>query len=436
MNSLRNRLSFGLIVSLMVLLLAQWWLSSRAIENLLEKQLLDQLQQDSEALLAGVEFDATGALALSTSGLVPAYQQPYSGTYFALQHQADVRYSRSLWDADFSVPTPSGSEVFTTRQPGPDGQYLLVHARNYEKDNQQFTIAMARDITPLRNNLAQYQLANAGFSALFLLALVLIQRWIVINTLKPLSGVQAALARLQQGEITQLEFQGPDEIKPLVDELNRLLTAIDQRLKRSREGMGNLAHALKTRLARLSQLSDESDRKHFVQEVQTLTVEVARLIDRETARVRVVGDLRPGQRVDLLEILNALVGSCKALYRDKALNFVVQVPHGATLLGDREDLFELFGNLIDNASKWADTQVFISLQGTTVEISDDGPGCPPGMLAEITQRGFRADENTPGSGLGLAIAQDIAGTYGAALEFANNSPGLVVRITFKPGTLI
>ncbi|WP_291811017.1 HAMP domain-containing sensor histidine kinase [Limnobacter sp.] len=436
MNSLRNRLSFGLIVSLMVLLLAQWWLSSRAIENLLEKQLLDQLQQDSEALLAGVEFDATGALALSTSGLVPAYQQPYSGTYFALQHQADVRYSRSLWDADFSVPTPSGSEVFTTRQPGPDGQYLLVHARNYEKDNQQFTIAMARDITPLRNNLAQYQLANAGFSALFLLALVLIQRWIVINTLKPLSGVQAALARLQQGEITQLEFQGPDEIKPLVVELNRLLTAIDQRLKRSREGMGNLAHALKTRLARLSQLSDESDRKHFVQEVQTLTVEVARLIDRETARVRVVGDLRPGQRVDLLEILNALVGSCKALYRDKALNFVVQVPHGATLLGDREDLFELFGNLIDNASKWADTQVFISLQGTTVEISDDGPGCPPGMLAEITQRGFRADENTPGSGLGLAIAQDIAGTYGAALEFANNSPGLVVRITFKPGTLI
>mgnify|MGYP006186194665 FL=1 len=436
MNSLRNRLSFGLIVSLMVLLLAQWWLSSRAIENLLEKQLLDQLQQDSEALLAGVEFDATGALALNTSGLVPAYQQPYSGTYFALQHQADVRYSRSLWDADFSVPKPSGSKVFNTRQPGPDGQYLLVHARNYEKDNQQFTIAMARDITPLRNNLAQYQLANAGFSALFLLALVLIQRWIVINTLKPLSGVQAALARLQQGEITQLEFQGPDEIKPLVDELNRLLTAIDQRLKRSREGMGNLAHALKTRLARLSQLSDESDRKHFVQEVQTLTVEVARLIDRETARVRVVGDLRPGQRVDLLEILNALVGSCKALYRDKALNFVVQVPHGATLLGDREDLFELFGNLIDNASKWANTQVFISLQGTTVQISDDGPGCPPGMLAEITQRGFRADENTPGSGLGLAIAQDIAGTYGAALEFANNSPGLVVRITFKPGTLI
>jgi len=104
---------------------------------------------------------------------------------------------------------------------------------------------------------------------------------------------------------------------------------------------------------------------------------VARLIDRETARVRVVGDLRPGQRIDLLEILNALVGSCKALYRDKALNFVVQVPQGATLLGDREDLFELFGNLIDNASKWANTQVFISLQGTTVEISDDGPGCPP-----------------------------------------------------------
>lgn len=436
MNSLRNRLSFGLIVSLMVLLLAQWWLSSRAIENLLESQLLDQLQQDSEALLAGVEFDATGVLTLNSSGLVPAYQQPYSGTYFALQYKSEIRYSRSLWDADFTLPTPGGPQALITRQSGPDDQYLLVHARNYEKDNQLFTIAIARDITPLRNNLMQYQLANAGFSALFLLALVLIQRWIVVNTLKPLGAVQAALVRLQQGEIAQLEFQGPDEIKPLVVELNRLLTAIDQRLKRSREGMGNLAHALKTRLARLSQLSDEADRKHFVQEVQALTVEVARLIDRETARVRVVGDLRPGQRIDLPELLNALASSCKALYRDKALNFVVQVPHGATVLGDREDLFELFGNLIDNASKWANTQVLISLEGTTVQISDDGPGCPSSMLTEITQRGFRADENTPGSGLGLAIAQDIASTYGAKLEFANNSPGLVVRITFKPGTLI
>ena len=436
MNSLRNRLSFGLIVSLMVLLLAQWWLSSRAIENLLESQLLDQLQQDSEALLAGVEFDATGVLTLNSSGLVPAYQQPYSGTYFALQYKSEIRYSRSLWDADFTLPTPGGPQALITRQSGPDDQYLLVHARNYEKDNQLFTIAIARDITPLRNNLMQYQLANAGFSALFLLALVLIQRWIVVNTLKPLGAVQAALVRLQQGEIAQLEFQGPDEIKPLVVELNRLLTAIDQRLKRSREGMGNLAHALKTRLARLSQLSDEADRKHFVQEVQALTVEVARLIDRETARVRVVGDLRPGQRIDLPELLNALASSCKALYRDKALNFVVKVPHGATVLGDREDLFELFGNLIDNASKWANTQVLISLEGTTVQISDDGPGCPSSMLTEITQRGFRADENTPGSGLGLAIAQDIASTYGAKLEFANNSPGLVVRITFKPGTLI
>lgn len=436
MNSLRNRLSFGLIVSLLVLLLAQWWLSSRAIENLLESQLLDQLQQDSEALLAGVEFDATGVLTLNSSGLVPAYQQPYSGTYFALQYKSEIRYSRSLWDADFTLPTPGGPQALITRQSGPDDQYLLVHARNYEKDNQLFTIAIARDITPLRNNLMQYQLANAGFSALFLLALVLIQRWIVVNTLKPLGAVQAALVRLQQGEIAQLEFQGPDEIKPLVVELNRLLTAIDQRLKRSREGMGNLAHALKTRLARLSQLSDEADRKHFVQEVQALTVEVARLIDRETARVRVVGDLRPGQRIDLPELLNALASSCKALYRDKALNFVVQVPHGATVLGDREDLFELFGNLIDNASKWANTQVLISLEGTTVQISDDGPGCPSSMLTEITQRGFRADENTPGSGLGLAIAQDIASTYGATLEFANNSPGLVVRITFKPGTLI
>lgn len=448
MNSLRNRLSFGLILSLLVLLLAQWWLSSQAIERLLENQFLDQLQQDSEVLLAGVEFDAAGQLALDSTRLAPAYQQPYSGSYFALQHLDDVRYSRSLWGADFNVPAPSNELALATRQAGPDGQRLLVHARTYQKDRQQFTIAMARDITPLLNNLSDYKLANAGFSALFLLALVLIQRWIVLNTLKPLNDVQSALVRLQQGEIGQLEFRGPDEIKPLVNELNRLLTAIDQRLKRSREGMGNLAHALKTRLARLSQLSegDEAGTAGFAREVQTLNQEVARLIDRETARVRVVGDLRPGQRVDLREILDALVNSCRALYRDKSLQFVVQVPEGVRLLGDREDLFELFGNLLDNASKWAHSEVWIVMEGNTLAVVDDGPGCTAEALAELTQRGFRADESTPGSGLGLAIAQDIAGTYEARLEFRSpgrlagrvnkQGPGLEVSVHFKPGVLL
>ena len=106
------------------------------------------------------------------------------------------------------------------------------------------------------------------------------------------------------------------------------------------------------------------------------------------------------------------------------------------IAGDDFLLREMLGNLIDNASKWTNQRVDISLQGNTLVVADDGPGCPPDMLNALTQRGFRADENTPGSGLGLAIAQDIAGTYGAVLEFANNSPGLVVRITFKPGSLV
>ncbi|MCR2747266.1 sensor histidine kinase [Limnobacter parvus] len=435
MNSLQKRLSSGLILSLLVLLFAQWWFSSKAIERLLENQLLDQLQQDSEVLLAGVEFDAAGKLSLSSSRLVPAYQQPYSGHYHALKFAADTQYSRSLWDATFAMPQPRGAPASTSRQAGPDGQQLLVYTRNYQKDNQQFTIAIARDITPLQNNLMNYQWANAGFSGLFLLALVLIQRWIVVSTLKPLKAVQIAMARLRQGEITQLQFHGPDEIKPLVDELNRLLTAIDQRLKRSRESMGNLAHALKTRLARLTQLSGDNDRSGFSTEVDAMTLEIARLIDRETARVRVVGDLRPGQRVDLAEIIQALVNSCKAIYREKNLRFVVNVPTSARMLGDREDLFELFGNLIDNASKWAALQVHISLSGSTLIVADDGPGCPEDSLPTLAQRGFRADENTPGSGLGLAIAQDIAGSYNAVLEFKNNNPGLVATITFKPGTL-
>ncbi|HEX4916704.1 MAG TPA: sensor histidine kinase [Limnobacter sp.] len=435
MSALRNRLSGGLAASLLVLLCAQWWFSSQAIENLLITQMQDQLERDSEVLLAGAEHNTAGVLMLNDSRLMPAYQQPFSGFYYALQHEQNTVYSRSLWDASLSISPPMGTAASLVRQPGPDGQQLLIHVRRYTKDSQSYTIAIARDITSLQDNLIRYKLANAGFSALFMLALLLIQRWIVIHSLRPLNTIQSTLIRLQQGEISRLEVDGPDEIKPLIDELNRLLLAIEHRLKRSREGMGNLAHALKTRLARLDQLSEAAHAPAFSAEVQSLGQEVARLIDRETARVRVVGSLRPGQRINLADIVHALVRSCQALYRSKGLTFDLNIPAKLHVLADREDLFELLGNLIDNAAKWADTRVYIGMEGNMLTVQDDGPGCPESTLAALTQRGFRADESTPGSGLGLAIAQDIADSYGATLHFANASPGLLVVLTFKPGSV-
>lgn len=436
MNSLQQRLSLGLVFSLLVLLLAQWWFSSQAIETLLTRQVQDQLQQDSELLVAGIEFNPQGALALNTQRVPPAYQQPYSGAYYAVQHMAQTRYSRSVWDAQLSLPTPAGGEAILQKQVGPDGQQLLVYARTYLKDRQPFTVVVAKDISGLLLNITRYKHTNAVFSVLFLLALVLIQQWIVRRTLKPLAAARAALVKLQQGDITSLEFNGPEEIKPLVDELNRLLLAVDLRLKRSREGMGNLAHALKTRLARLAQLSTESDPSLFSAEVQALTLEVARLIDRETARIRVVGNLRPGQKIPLQSIVNSLVQGCSQIHRHKNLHFNVEVPTSIHVLGDREDLFELFGNLIDNASKWAASTVSIRLDQHTLTVQDDGPGCPESVLDTLTQRGFRADETTPGSGLGLAIAQDIAQSYGASLAFRNVQPGLQVAVTFKPASLV
>ncbi|HEX4878279.1 MAG TPA: sensor histidine kinase [Limnobacter sp.] len=436
MSALRNRLSGGLAGSLLVLLFAQWWFSSQAIGDLLITQMQDQLARDSEVLLAGAERTTTGALQLDDDRLVPAYQQPFSGFYYALQHQHATVYSRSLWDASLDISAPAGTVATLSRQPGPDGQQLLIHVRRYAKDNQQYIIAVARDITSLQDNLARYKLANAGFSALFMLALLLIQRWIVVQSLRPLHTLQATLIRLQQGEVSRLEVDGPDEIKPLIDELNRLLLAIEHRLKRSREGMGNLAHALKTRLARLSQLSETHAQSAFAAEVQSLGQEVARLIDRETARVRVVGDLRPGQRINLADIVQALVRSCQALYRDKGLAFHTHIPANLHVLADREDLFELLGNLIDNASKWANTTVHIGMDGNTLTVQDDGPGCPDSTREALTQRGFRADESTPGSGLGLAIAQDIASSYGATLQFANTNPGFGVSVVFKPGSVL
>jgi signal transduction histidine kinase len=259
---------------------------------------------------------------------------------------------------------------------------------------------------------------------------MLLQRMILQRGLRPLDDTRQDILRLAQGEIRQLNTNIPTEIKPLVGEINRLVHVMTQRLQRSRRALGNLAHALKTPLTILLQLAEHPKVKHqdaLCGELGRQTRRIRLLIDRELKRARIAGAAAPGQRVILENEIRDLVDTLKKIYRDKDLGIQCQIPAGSFFTGDRDDLLELLGNLLDNACQWAAHRIRLTVannaEGLNLRVEDDGPGCPPERLDLLTQRGVRIDESYGGHGLGLAIVADILEHYEGCLHLGR-SPDL------------
>lgn len=441
MVSLKARLSLGLTASLIALLLLQWLVASVAIKRLTEGQLVTRLSHDAESLLAGVQFDAGGKLSLDQRRLGAVYQRPYSGHYFAVGSGADRQYSRSLWDATLDLPDlASGSEA-RLRVAGPERQPLLVLALGFHKDDRNVTIAVAEDLSALNAGLLRFQWVYGLVSVAVLIALLLIQRRIVTRSLRPLDAVRDSMQKLERGEAPRIEVSGPSEIAPLIAQLNRLLANMGSRTRRSREALGNLAHALKTRLAILGQAGDRPELAAHPQlraAIRDSTEAIRRIVERELKRARLMGDALPGQRVNLEDEVSLLTQTLQVLYADKAPSIRTDVAQDARFLGDREDLLELLGNLLDNACKWCRGQVSLTVSngdGCRFVVEDDGPGCAAEELDALTQRGFRADESVPGSGLGLAIVKDVVESYGGTLGFGRSTRlgGLRVEVRLPAG---
>lgn len=424
MRSLQGRLSAGLLIILVLALLVQWFFANRALEYLLKSYAISQLEQDVELLLAGLHQNAGGGLELDPARNLPKYHRPLSGDYFRIVAREEVIRSRSLWDADLSVPVLSPSAEQSWEATGPAAQPLLLVARGYTKFDRDLVIGVGTNIAPLLADLNTFRWQYGVLSTVVLAVLVALHAGGVRRGLRPLTAIRADLAALEKGEIQQLDSaRAPLEVQPLVEQINRLLSVLMQRVERSRNAMGNLAHALKTPLAVLMsriegpELALQPELRH---ELLRHTQTVRELIERELKRARVVGAAIPSGRYDLAAELDALLHTLRMVYRDKVLAISVNTPPAADCPLDREDLLELLGNLLDNACKWARSQVRLSvLPGAEwrFTVEDDGPGVSQAELKSITARGVRIDESTAGHGLGLAIARDLLDHYRGTLHF-------------------
>ncbi len=439
MTSLRARLSWSLTLSLVVLLVLQWLIASYAISVLTENQLTDRLQRESENLLAILTVSPSGELSLDAERMGAIYQRQFSGHYYLVSTAQQKLISRSLWDTTLNTYALPSGKTQKLNITGPEQQPLLVMLYGYKKNNQTITIAVAENIQPLQVNIHRFQWLYAAISIFGLAIILFVQRHSILNALTPLQAVQANIAQLERGEATHLDVQAPAEIMPLIIQINRLLTAMDKKYQRSRESIGNLAHSLKTKLTLLNQTADKLHSSSLAESELSIyesTKAMHQVIERELKRARLIGDIRPGRQANLNLSVTELVNTLRQIYAEKGVTITWEIIADAQFKGDKEDLLEMLGNLLDNACKWCRNRVSLTVIGgdtTSFVIEDDGEGTSLYDLNLLTRRGFRADESKPGSGLGLAIVNDIVESYEGTLVFGRSAAlgGLRVEAKFK-----
>ncbi|SDU90061.1 sensor histidine kinase [Pseudomonas mucidolens] len=426
MRSIQRRLSLGLISVMLIvgLVLAQTslWLFEMGLQRYLESG----LRNDSENLLVALVRGPNG-LQLDEQRLSSAYQRPFSGHYFRIDFSDTHWRSRSLWDQE--LPRLPHAGLKGNLQLGPEGQQLLVLRSDYKRFGQSISISVAQDYTPVRESFRLMRQIGLVLGLSALLLILILQRITVRRALRPLETAREQIAQLQQGQRSQLDNQVPVELEPLVAQINHLLAHTEDSLKRSRNALGNLGHALKTPLAVLLSVASSEQLKEHPQLARLLReqlTQVQQRLNRELNRARLAGETLPGALFDCDAELPGLLATLNMIHGEH-LDLSYHVSPGLQLPWDREDLLELLGNLLDNACKWADAEVSVSIQPTPqhfqLVVEDDGPGIPETQRDQVFSRGTRLDEQTDGHGLGLGIVRDIVDVWGGTLQLRESALG-------------
>lgn len=415
-----------------------------------QESLDDRLFFDLDGLVTAAEVDAAEHVSLQGRFADPRFERVFSGWYWQIEPDvpqlpdSQPQTSRSLWDQTLTpedLAAGSNNSLWGYDR-GPDGQRLRVVERliamprtaEGREDTQTFRFIVAGDLTETDADVARFNQtlfwAFAAFS-LGLLAAIAIQ---VRVGLMPLRRVSEALARIREGRARQLEGKFPSEIAPLASELNSLIAHSAEVVGRARAHVANLAHFLKTPLTVLANEAAAANGP-LAETVSRQVTSMRRQVDHYLARARAAGALDVlGSRTELAPVLNDLARVLKRMHPDKDLSIDIDVAPGLAFRGEREDLEEMAGNLVDNACKWARTHITVvarSLDGGrfSLNVEDDGPGLTPQERSRAMQRGERFDESVPGTGLGLAIVRDIAKLYGGNITLGESAlGGLAARL--------
>jgi signal transduction histidine kinase len=436
-RSLRLRL-FALAAAVMVIAMVTAGFGLTALfTRHLERRVGQELDTHLQLIAGGLRIDGAGALSLAREPADPRFSRVLGGLYWQVSDAASGRklVSRSLWDGALELPPDelSNGAVHTHEISGPDGARLLVHEREIlvtanslehrfrisvavdRKEISQLGIGFARDLVPALGILGAVLLLGFGFQ--------------VGAGLRPLGTVQDALGAVRSGRARRLQINVPREVEPLVSEVNSLLEAQENEMIRARDRAADMAHGLKTPLTALSasvQRLRAKGESELAAEIDEQAGRIRRHIERELARARV----RHGKLTTHASVAASVAAIVRTLVQTldgERLTIEQYVPSDMKVAVDPDDLNEILGNLIENATRHARTLVRIGTVSSkgqvSINVEDDGEGLSEEGRAKALLRGVRLDSKGNGSGLGLAITQDIVVAYGGELELSQSPLG-------------
>lgn len=423
-GSLKLRLllvsALTIVLSLLLALTALDAIFRQHVELRVKSELENHLWQ----LIDAVSFDENDELKIVKPLADPRFDRPLSGLYWQISIlERPVANSQSLWDQNLVAPqADAAAPAAWLTVPGPEQTTLAAVARTIKiqgaKKTHALQVLIAVDRAEIDGAVRDFdrELAlSLGLIALLLGAGAVLQAQL---GLRPLQTLADDLGRLRAGTAKRLDAPGPDEVRPLVDALNALLTDQEASIARARARAGDLAHGLKTPLTVLNSVARQIE-AGAVNGAAADIREQTGLMDRHVQRQLAMTRLGAGRRyaaTPVRPLIERMAASMQRLPGGDAVAWRIGVPASAALAADPDDLIELFGNLADNARKWASASVAVGFEqrGDMVVLSfeDDGPGVPSEKLESVIERGARLDPSRPGSGLGLAIVSDICDAYG------------------------
>jgi len=421
-----------------ILLLGGGVALDRTLSALVTRQFDQQLNYTLTAMIASAEIDPLGDVWFNRPLGDQRVLEPYSGLYWQVNGEGREPYlSRSLWDRTLDV---SGQEAWNEPLYHDSDQFPDEPLRVVERTitlpgspvDWQFVVAGARaglneQLAAIRSILV-WSFAALGIG---LLVMAMLQTW---YGLSPLRRVRRAIARIRSHGANRVTDPLPQEVQPMVEELNALLAHSETQAEEARTHAGNLAHALKTPLTVLTNAATA----HSPDIDETVLREVAtmrRQVDHHLARARAVGRRATGHaRTDVFEAVEAVERAVARLHPQ--VRFDSSGSRTAQVAMERQDLDEILGNVIENAAKYGGGSVFVTVDPDPsdelagVWIEDDGLGISPADRAKLFSRGARLDTEKPGTGLGLAIVRDVVEIYGGKVELGESEDlgGLLVTL--------
>jgi signal transduction histidine kinase len=414
-------------------------------ERHVEQRVDDELETHIRQIAGNIVFSPAGDIAVAREPADPRFGRPLSGLYWQVSDDAHgaLARSRSLWDARLALPADDldTSTVHRHLLPGPGQATLIVRERSvsYAVASGKRTLRIAVAIDGADVRAAAWAFAGDLAPSLALLGTALLAAaWLQVRVgLRPLEAVRRGVGAIRSRARRRLAADYPDEVMPLVEEVNNLLDAQDRTIERARATAGDLAHGLKTPLTALgsdARLLRERGQAEIATDIEDLSETMRRHVERALAQARLRHSR--GATTILAPLVERLVETIRRTPSGEPLSWEIGVPFDLRVAVDPDDLVEVLGNLLENAAKWAKGRVRISASTNsatvTILVEDDGRGIPEAARQAVLERGVRLDQTAAGSGLGLAIAGDVLDASGGTLRLDDSVLGGLKAIIVLP----